>query len=137
MRTSLIQKIPFGVAIKLLLALSGATIVFHILVLAGVIPYEIVWGGRLETISQMRVFEGISIAINLLIAAATLTRGGYIKSVLPAKFFRIFFWALFAVFFLNTLGNVFSESTTETKIFTPLTLAAAVLCYRVAREDAF
>ena len=41
---------------------------FHLLVLAGVIPFDIVWGGNLKDKTQLYLMEGVSIAINLLMS---------------------------------------------------------------------
>jgi len=54
-------------AIKLLIGLLSLVIVFHILVLLQIIPYNIAWGGRLKTVQEMYVFEIVSIALNLFL----------------------------------------------------------------------
>ncbi|MEN9442639.1 MAG: hypothetical protein RLZ33_2716 [Bacteroidota bacterium] len=47
---------------------------------------------------------------------------------------RFAFWLFFVLFSLNTLGNLFAETLTETLIFTPLTILLAVLSLRLARN---
>ncbi|MFM8834026.1 MAG: hypothetical protein ACKOEV_10420, partial [Cytophagales bacterium] len=50
---------------KLLIAISVAALVFHLLIVIKVIPYAITWGGRLKTDSEMYLFETVSIGMNL------------------------------------------------------------------------
>ena len=131
----MIQKINFRFAINALLVLSSSTIPFHLLVLAGVIPYGIVWGGRLDNTQQMLVFEMISISINLFIIAVILMKGRYIKNFLSEKIITSILWAMTVTFALNTIGNIFSMATIETIIFTPVTFFSSILFYRLAREE--
>lgn len=48
-----------------LLVILSATIVFHVLVLVKIIPYKIVWGGRLKTDADMYKFELVWMILNL------------------------------------------------------------------------
>lgn len=43
------------------------TIIFHILILTGVVPYEITWGGRLKSYEDMLRFETVSILVNITV----------------------------------------------------------------------
>ncbi|WP_460924904.1 hypothetical protein [Pontibacter brevis] len=49
-----------------LLVILSLFVLLHLSILIGVIPYEMVWGGRLKHHTQMLYFEGMSIAVNLL-----------------------------------------------------------------------
>lgn len=115
----------------LLLVLSVATVVFHLLVLTQVIPYTVVWGGNIETIEQLYVFEILSLAINTILIGAVLQELGYIKRFLPKKTTRIILWFFVAIFALNTLGNLFAENRYEQIIGSVLTLIASLLCWRM------
>lgn len=44
-----------------------AVLMFHVLILLGVVPYSVVWGGRIESVEEMRISEAISVAVNGLI----------------------------------------------------------------------
>jgi hypothetical protein len=113
--------------VLLLIALT-----YHLIILAELIPYEAVWGGRLKSSEQMRQFELISIAINLFILLVILIKGGYIKINIPKLIINTFLWLFVILFTLNSIGNLFSVSIWETIIFTPLTIISAVLCLRLA-----
>ncbi len=127
-----ISGIKFRFAVNILLFLFSALIIFHLLVLAGIIPYNIVWGSRLENVSQMYKFELVSVIINLIFITIVAMKGGYIRALLPGKILTIAFWIFTALFFLNTIGNIFSESIVEAIIFTPVTMVSTVLCLRLA-----
>ncbi|MFD1552873.1 hypothetical protein DNU06_08085 [Putridiphycobacter roseus] len=121
-------------AIKVMLWLISAIIIFHICILVHVIPYEFTWGGRLKNKEEMFVFESISILINLLLIAALLIKGSYIKPILPIKVVHIILWIFFGIFCLNTLGNMVAKTNFE-KSFTILTLTFAYLLWIILRKD--
>ncbi|MCG6976170.1 MAG: hypothetical protein LJE56_07125 [Acidiferrobacterales bacterium] len=129
-----IKKIDIKLAAGIVMALLSVIVVFHLLVLSGVIPYNIVWGGRLESAAQMYVLETVSLAVILAVILVVAIKGGYIKPFLPPKVVTILLWLLTALFALNTVGNLFAESTVETMLFTPITLISAVLLFRMAIE---
>ena len=130
----IINRIPFKAAALAILTFLTLILFFHIFVLLGVIPYSIVWGGRLESVTQMRVFEIVSIVLNSVIIATVSMKSGYLQPVVSVKTLNFILWLLVVLFTLNTIGNLFSTSTLETIVFTPLTLIGAVLCYRLAIE---
>ncbi|MDD3061065.1 MAG: hypothetical protein PHW94_09030 [Sulfurimonas sp.] len=129
-----IKKINIQFAATLMLVIFSCVVVFHLLVLSGAIPYSIVWGGRLESASQIYLFEAVSITINLVVIASVGINAGYIKPFIPKRSVTFLLWALVILFALNTVGNIFSKTTLETILFTPLTLISSVLCYRMAIE---
>jgi len=130
----MIKKISFKLAVITMLVVFICTIMFHLLVLVGIIPFNIVWGGRLENASQMRLFESISIIINLLIIIVVAIKGRYIKPFIPEKIINFILWMFVVLFILNTIGNLFAVTSIEAIIATPLTLIAAVFCYRMLIE---
>lgn len=131
---SIIRKIKVKISAHILLILFSAVIVFQLMVLFGVIPYHIVWGGRLESRSQMLVFETITIVLNLFIISVICMKIGYFRPVLHHKVITVLLWIFVVLFAANTVGNIFSTSPIETIIFTPITLISAFLFYRLAIE---
>jgi hypothetical protein len=129
-----IEKISMRTSANIIIIILLSVFVFHILVLIGVIPYNIVWGGRLENISQMYVFEIISLTINSVIMFIVCMKAGYIKAYINLKLINVTLWFLVAIFLLNTIGNIVSLSALESMIFTPLTFISALLFYRMAIE---
>ena len=72
MEEQLLKLIPFKIAVRLLLILSCLALIFHILVLVRIIPFSIVWGGRISTVSEMQRFEITSLFINGLLLFVVL-----------------------------------------------------------------
>ncbi|MDX1347091.1 MAG: hypothetical protein R3189_02445 [Thiomicrorhabdus chilensis] len=131
----MIQNLNFKWAVYGLLAIFSGLLLFHFLVILQVIPYAIVWGGKLESVQQMQRFETEAIIINLIIIGIVLTKAGYIlRSVQNSRSMQFVLWVLVIAFSINALGNFLADTSVETLIFTPLTLLSAVLMYRLAIE---
>jgi hypothetical protein len=105
---------------------------FHILVVTGIIPYQIVWGGRLENFSQMLSFEAVSISLNLLMITIVALYANFPKWRINQVVIRIGLWVMFVLFFINTIGNLFSNNELEKLIFTPVTLVLSLFSLRLA-----
>lgn len=115
-----------------LLTMFSLTIIFHLLVIIQIIPFEIVWGGRLTSVQQMYVSESISVALNLLFLVIVLVKTKFLNWPIPPKVITVFLWLMFALFLLNTLGNLLSVSSLEKKIFTPITILLSIFCFILA-----
>ena len=124
-------------AAKLIIFINVCVTLFHLLIVAQIIPYNIVWGGRLTSYSEMIRFESFSIAINLLIMAVAAMASGLVKSRLPKGIINILLWILFVMLVMNTIANPFSATALEAIVFTPLTFIMALCLYRliVSRRD--
>ncbi|MEZ4756672.1 MAG: hypothetical protein R2817_07590 [Flavobacteriales bacterium] len=128
------RHIPFRSAAIALIALFSAAIVFQLVVLAGLIPTEMVWGGRLRSAEERTVGALVSIMVLVLATLLVLVRLGRIGRSIPAVG-KWGLWVVCAVFALNTVGNLFALDLRETLIFTPVTLITAVLAVRVAMGE--
>jgi len=73
-------------AINIMIALLTAVLVFHTLVLTGVIPYGIVWAGKISTAAEMRKLEVISIAVNAFVILILVLKADYINTKYPLKY---------------------------------------------------
>jgi hypothetical protein len=121
-------------AITALLAIFVAVILFHVSVVIGYIPFEMVWGGRLTTQEQMIQFEIVSILINVLMIIIVSIYAGYLRISVNPKIIKVALWIMFGIFMLNTIGNLFSKNEWEKIIFTPITLLLAIFSLRLAME---
>ena len=121
-------------AIKLMLWLIGVIILLHSAILMKIIPYNITWGGRIENNIEMYVFEIMSILINLFLVVLLLLRGRYLSLFIPMKVVNILLWVFLFLFGINTLGNIFAETTFE-KSLSLLTLIFTYLVW-VTLKDA-
>lgn len=119
-------------AIKILLGLVSAVILFHLCIIVKIIPYEITWGGRLQNDTEMYVSEVVSILINLFLGFVLLIKGAFIRPYLKWGINAIL-WVFFALFLLNTIGNLFAKTTFE-QSFAVLTLILAALIGFILRH---
>src|SRR5688572_28033046 len=124
--------LPLGVAVYGLVILLSATILFHFLVMAGIVPFTIVWGGNLATVTQFYTMEAISVAINAIMLVIILVYCNVVKLGIPRKAIIGAIWALALLFFLNTLGNLMAKNVLESHILTPLTSLLSILSFRIA-----
>lgn len=123
----------YNKTINIVLGLLIAVILFHISVVAGAIPYDIAWGGRLQNDSEMYVFEAISILINLFLGLVLLMKGDYIKFRFREKTINIILRIFLILFVLNTIGNLFAKTNFE-KSFAVLTFFFAVLIWIILKN---
>lgn len=122
-------------ALNIMLALLSIIMIFHLSVITQLIPYTIVWAGKLKTVEEMRRFESVSILLNCFFMTVLLLKGNYIKSKIPVKLLNIVLWIFVAIFALNTIGNLFAKTDFELYVFTPLTFISALLCLRILIKD--
>ena len=130
----IILKMNATLAIKVMITLLVAVIIFHLAIVFKIIPYEITWGGRLQNDEEMYVFESISIFINFFLAFVLLIKGKYFNDLIPIKIINVILWIFVVLFGLNTIGNVFANTNFE-KCFAVLTFASAILIGIILKKD--
>lgn len=113
------------------IGIMGLTIIFHILILTGVIPYDITWGGRLKTHADMIRFETVSVLINITVILIVAAHMRWLPFRIDRRTTRIAMWLMVVMFSVNTLGNLFAQTLME-KSFGILTLLLAICCIRLA-----
>lgn len=116
------------IAIKIMLCLLVAVILFHLSILLKIVPYDMAWGGRLKNDMEMYIFETISMVINLFLISILLIKGNYLKDLLPPKIVTIILWIFLVLFGINTLGNIIAKTNFE-KFFAILTLVLSFLIW--------
>jgi hypothetical protein len=126
--------IPKKIAEYVVIAILSLVVAFHMLVVLEVIPFRIVWGGRLQDRSEMLLFEITSIILNLFMLAIVFLQSSLSRFKLNRAFAKICLWLMFLLFLLNTVGNILSKNEMERLLFTPLTMLLAVLCFRLAAD---
>lgn len=119
-------------AIKIMLWFVVAILLFHSSIILKIVPYDITWGGRLTTDSEMYVFEIISILINLILGLTLLIKGSYIKQIVSLKIVTITLWIFLILFGLNTIGNVFAKTNFE-NFFAVFTLSSSILLWIILK----
>ncbi|MBK8845629.1 MAG: hypothetical protein IPO27_03325 [Bacteroidetes bacterium] len=119
-------------ALFLTMVLNFLTLVFQVLVLMRVIPFHIVWGGRLTSASQMYRMVSVSILVNVFIAVVCTGKAGWLALPVAERGYTILFVCFAWMFALNTIDNLFSKNKWEKIIFTPITLLLAALSTYIA-----
>lgn len=132
MRMKGISKIT---AIRILVSLLILVIIFHITVLFQIVPYNIVWGGRLKSVEEMYAFETVSIFINILLVGLLVWKSRLIRKGTSNKVLNAILWILLVLFALNTVGNLLAETILEKIVFTPLTLLFSILIWIIMRKE--
>jgi hypothetical protein len=116
----------------ILLIAMGAMAIFHLLAIAGVVPPDMVWGGRAG--ESVVALEIVSLGITLLFAWIIAAKAGFVRTARFAKVVGIAAWVVCAYFALNIGGNLVSTSGTERLIFAPVAAVLALLAWRLAAE---
>lgn len=117
---------------NILLVLFGLLAAFHILILFNLLPSDIVWGGRAASSSSPGALLTVSLIFNVLFAMVVAAKIGYIDVSGLSRVIDILLWIIFAYLLLNTAGNLASSSSLEKLLFTPITIVAALLVFRLA-----
>lgn len=115
-------------------SILGLLLVFHTLIFTQVIPYNIVWAGKLNSIEEMKRFETISILINILILTVLIIKYRLLEKVKVNQIIDLLIWGFVILFTLNTVGNLFAKNMLELILGTFLTMISAMLCFVIVRK---
>jgi hypothetical protein len=105
-----------------LVSILSVFLIFHLLVLSKIIPYTIVWGGRLKSDKEMYRFELLSFLINSFFLFMILLHSSILIFNVPDIIMTTILWVMTALFAFNTLGNIVSKNHWEQRLFTPITI---------------
>ena len=120
---------------NILLAALGGLFVFHILVLFGVLPADIVWGGQItDAQANLVMLEAVALVVTLLFMFIVAVKTGYIKMDKFRGAINLGVWLIFVFMVLNTLGNFASAVSFENLVFAPITIILALCAFRLAIE---
>jgi len=108
-------------------------VIFHVLVILGATPQNIVWGGRLTSRDELVQHEIFSIVVMSVCILITLWKANYLPfklRIIPT----ICIWLLVPIFLFNTVGNIFAVTLFEKLAFTPMTILLTLFSLRLAIE---
>jgi hypothetical protein len=126
--------ISIKLASNLIISISTAALLMHVLIFLEIVPHGFVWGGRLKNEADLVIFESISIVVLTLFIAIIAVKAGYIFNGKFKRTVNVGTWVLFGLMIVNTIGNLVSSSGLETMLMTPITCILALLVYRLAIE---
>lgn len=106
-------------------------LVYHLLALLQIIPMDMVWGGRANSIDELIPLEIFSFITNASLIALIHLRYQKPQLAFP-KWIFLLFTILFA---LNTLGNLLAFNKMEAYIFTPITFISSYFSFRLFRGE--
>ncbi|MCJ8013520.1 hypothetical protein MUG84_17475 [Paenibacillus sp. KQZ6P-2] len=109
-------------------------VIFHILILLRIVPYETVWGGQIVDSSSLMILECIALFLTIMFILVISIKIGYIKTKRFMKANNIGIWIMFGYFSLNTIGNFASVVSVEKMILAPITILMTLLAFRLALE---
>jgi hypothetical protein len=124
--------LTISLAGNLLLILLCILFVFHLLILAGLIPHDIIWAGKIRSKNHLIQMESISILVTIIMAIIVCLKMDYLNWIENKTIIKIAMWILFAFFTLNTLGNLTAKTKFEKYAFGTLTLFMALLALYLA-----
>jgi hypothetical protein len=126
--------ISFKLAGKITITIIVLLIIFHILVLLGVVPSDIVWGGKAgdkALLIKLEIFSLVTSFIFLGIVLLKVNQDKFVKYKNAINYAVIIICAYFG---FNIVGNLASGVTIEKLIFTPITIILTLLLIRLAIE---
>lgn len=128
----------FKTASNLCIILYALLILFHIIVVTGggvlgVIPHDVVWGGRIPDRERLLVTETVSLAVTSVFLVLTLIKAGRLKVKALASVSHYAMWVLFVYFLVNTAANLASKTLFE-KSMAVFSLLLALGSLRLAFE---
>jgi hypothetical protein len=92
-----------------------------------VIPYTIVWGGKLKSDAAMYKFEFASLVIVVIFLMVILVKAQILKWRIPLFTVNHALWTMLAMFMINGFANLLSDNYLEKIIFIPITLLLSAL----------
>ena len=118
-----------------LLILLSLLLILHFIILLKIIPYNLVWGGRLKSDKEMYRFEIFSIIINSLFIIVVLAKANLFMIAIPKRIINYALWLMAGLFLLNTIGNAVSKNKLEQRVFTPITILLTIFSLILALSN--
>lgn len=128
MKNLISERLSGYVLIIFLLLIS----MLHFLILLRIVPYDLVWGGKIQDPSSVFLFEMISLFMSIAFILIIATKIGYIKTNKFNKTVHVGIWFITAYFLLNSIANFASEVYVEKMFFAPLTVLMTLFALRLA-----
>lgn len=96
----------------LLVIVVGYCIV-HLSILFRMVPHNIVWGGKIQSVETLYALEGPALAMMLFLGAVLAMKNRMIRPIFTDKAIKRILW-IFAVFFIfSTVGNLLAKTLIE------------------------
>lgn len=122
-------------AITVLMGLLSVVILLHLGILFQLIPYDIVWAGKIDSLEAMYLLETVSLILNGTLMLVLYLKLKHLKQAMPTPVVDVILWIYVVVFGLNSLGNLFAQTLFELIFGTLFTLVMMYLCWVVVKKE--
>jgi hypothetical protein len=118
--------------------LFGLVIILQILLVVGVLPVTMYWGGRQSVLTPGLRWASLGAVVILAAFAYVIRRRagllgqGPPSDVRPSALIKVLAWIVTAYMAFNLLGNLTSPSLAETLVFGPITFLLVISCALVS-----
>ncbi|WP_324719363.1 hypothetical protein [Salinimicrobium sp. HB62] len=114
------------------LVIAAAYCLLHLLILLQIMPLNIVWGGKIESVDTIYILEGIALVTMAFPGLVIMIKKRIIKPIFGEKAISriLLIYAFF--FMLNTVGNLLAETYIE-KVQAAITLYLAVALFYLSK----
>jgi hypothetical protein len=113
--------------------LFAIVIVLQLLLVVGVLPITMFWGGRQSVLTPgLRLASLVAVVVLASFAYVIRRRAGLLGQVQPSTLIKVLAWIVTAYMAFNLLGNLTSPSLAETLVFGPITFLLVISCALVA-----
>lgn len=124
--------ISVKVAGMVILVLLSGLLLLHVFILAGIISFDLVWGGNIEYKYEMIRLEIVALITTILFMIVTIYKLKFLKQKKNSKLINIGAWIMFSYFTLNVVGNILAKTGAERQIFIPISILLSVFSFRMA-----
>lgn len=122
-------------AITVLMGLLSVVILLHLGILFQLIPYDIVWAGKIDSLEAMYLLETVSLILNGTLMLVLYLKLKHLKQAMPTPVVDVILWIYVVIFGLNSLGNLFAQTLFELIFGTLFTLVMMYLCWVVVKKE--
>jgi hypothetical protein len=111
----------------------AVAILLQLFLAAGILPITMAWGGSQSVLTSVLQLASVAAALVFVGCAHVIRRRvGLDGADRPRRIVKVLSWVITGFLFINTLGNLASQSSGERLVFAPLTFALALACLVVS-----
>jgi hypothetical protein len=108
------------------ICLSSLMIIIHVLIVAGIMPSSIIWGGSIQNDGQLYLMESIAIIVLIIFSFIQAVKSQILKMIGPPMIWTMLSFMVLVYLLLNTLGNFASDVTVEKIFFGSMTIIMSI-----------
>jgi len=113
-----------------ILVLVISLLIYHTLIITGILSADNVWLGRLQNSEEILRHELASISLLIFVLVFML-----LNIINKANFISKYIYLLYSVIlFINGIANFFAQSKFELFVFTPLAFFMSYLFFNISKE---